>query len=1261
MMNQPVPDGSTTLAPRTPFQPKSANGQVWFFDYSRTMRCPDLHGNTAFVLFVEKNTLFVVVALIKSHSDIWDHAQALVDWTWTHLGVRVSHLCGDSDPEWTNSQPHSQQTKTTRARAFETKNGLTILVSPPYAHAFNLSEGRMKPITSIMAMQLQYAYLSDIMWGFAVVTAADIHNSGPIVDSSRPALQDTVPSTALLGKRVDVRSLGAALGCTAWVKVPGSKASDLSRNARLGIFLGMAFDTIGWRILILEDRSEIVSHHVLIDHDISNRPVQLAQHDRSLLLGSHLSAGPTLFNRAIRDLMIPATMDSTTPRGFIMYSKLTHQPIAFTLAYDDDDHPDLIELTSVTPQSHLPPGSQRTSARPARRTRLLRGTGPLQTIDDALPIGSSPPSLPLASSARQRLRLIISHRRDTPIRIAIDNPKKSLSKSAHRYDSTKHTTTIGDYFKAGGKMADFLNDYTRSYIEMGSLASLRCLDPTLALTFLGPSNMGLLQPPPNDPTTTPPWFTNLRLEPPQTHAYGLYLASCEPCVPYSTAPPDETPAAHLHAILSSPTLEPPTPPVAAPSLSAVAPAFSPLPTATPMCTFFPFCKRGDRCKFLHDTPPAPPHQLPPAPPADAPTGPAPPPPSTASIRNTVLSVLESLPSSTTGPTPINLTELIDSITANIAPKLQSLDHHDNNTDAFLDSILSAVATTDLSPDLTSDPTTYKDFLKHPQREAFRKVMLDELLQLFDTFHTFSPVPLSDVRAHQRTHPNTRVIPTKWVWVTKHLASGEFNRHKARLVACEAVNRFNVENKWSPTIAMDSARLIFVIAAINQCELLSLDVSGAYLRGRRRASSDPVYLRLPPGLDSLRDATGDTRLSYKTNSGEPLFWRCDANLYGLQDAGAIWWVLARDWLLGLGFKQSTVDPCVFSLWRSEGDFCVIGLYVDDSLGAYSTTSIKEWYLAEFEKYFQQSPDSGSDHPEFIAIRFTVSPDRRTVRLNTPKLWGRLRARFGDVDLPNVSSPLPHNAIDLLYADISPENPIVSKLDFDSFGTLGVANWGVLACRPAESFAGALLARRAHVPTLNFVKCVTHYCAYLLAHEHDELTYTATAQLINDLRSLVDSSWGNCPETHRSWFGYCITWCGAVFSWRAKLQPCVALASRDSEAIAAVFAVKAILGFLIMLSELGFHSHLPATLHVDNMATVAGAHSEKISKESRFMAMRLKWLRKMVRSNLVGIRHVATGDNHADIFTKNLPAHQHAIFRAVLMGTATATVAYGLFGT
>ena len=112
------------------------------------------------------------------------------------------------------------------------------------------------------------------------------------------------------------------------------------------------------------------------------------------------------------------------------------------------------------------------------------------------------------------------------------------------------------------------------------------------------------------------------------------------------------------------------------------------------------------------------------------------------------------------------------------------------------------------------------------------------------------------------------------------------------------------------------------------------------------------------------------------------------------------------------------------------------------------------------------------------------------------------------------------------------------------------------------------------------------SYLLGHENNVLVYSATGTK-NDLTSFVDSSRGKCPETRRSWFGYAISCCGAVFPVRVKLQPCVALASRDAKAIAAVFALKALLGFTIMLTELGFKASLPTALHVDNKATVDSA--------------------------------------------------------------------------
>ena len=47
-----------------------------------------------------------------------------------------------------------------------------------------------------MLMQIQYAYLNSSLWGPSVLAAVDIHNTGPIMDTARPALKHTPASAS---------------------------------------------------------------------------------------------------------------------------------------------------------------------------------------------------------------------------------------------------------------------------------------------------------------------------------------------------------------------------------------------------------------------------------------------------------------------------------------------------------------------------------------------------------------------------------------------------------------------------------------------------------------------------------------------------------------------------------------------------------------------------------------------------------------------------------------------------------------------------------------------------------------------------------------------------------------------------------------------------------------------------------------------------------------------------------------------------------
>ena len=89
--------------------------------------------------------------------------------------------------------------------------------------------------------------------------------------------------------------------------------------------------------------------------------------------------------------------------------------------------------------------------------------------------------------------------------------------------------------------------------------------------------------------------------------------------------------------------------------------------------------------------------------------------------------------------------------------------------------------------------------------------------------------------------------------------------------------------WEPDIWGFTCFVLFVVAAVNSMEILTLDVSGAYLLGRRSAEDDTVYLRMPAGMEHIAAAMKargmriDPRILYTAPDGSPMVWECEGNL------------------------------------------------------------------------------------------------------------------------------------------------------------------------------------------------------------------------------------------------------------------------------------------------------------------------------------------------------------------------------------------------
>ena len=148
-------------------------------------------------------------------------------------------------------------------------------------------------------------------------------------------------------------------------------------------------------------------------------------------------------------------------------------------------------------------------------------------------------------------------------------------------------------------------------------------------------------------------------------------------------------------------------------------------------------------------------------------------------------------------------------------------------------------------------------------------------------------------------------------------------------------------------------------------------------------------------------------------------------------------------------------------------------------------------------------------------------------------------------------------------------------------------------------------------------------------------------------MVDASFANDPLTKRSYFGYVLRFGANPVAWKSKLETSVALSTRDSELMAAVHAVRHILGIRFFLKQLGLLKTGASTIMTDNRASMDGVQNDKNHKGSHYMGYRLSWLREQVADLLVRFVHVGSNQNHADIFTKVLQEDVFKSLQAELM--------------
>ena len=133
---------------------------------------------------------------------------------------------------------------------------------------------------------------------------------------------------------------------------------------------------------------------------------------------------------------------------------------------------------------------------------------------------------------------------------------------------------------------------------------------------------------------------------------------------------------------------------------------------------------------------------------------------------------------------------------------------------------------------------------------------------------------------------------------------------------------------------------------------------------------------------------------------------------------------------------------------------------------------------------------------------------------------------------------------------------------------------------------------------------------------------------------DSDYAGDTETRISVTGFCVFLMGVPISWKSRAQRSVTLSSSEAEFVALSEAAKEIKFIVQVLLSIGIEVALPVIVRVDNVGAIFMAENVSTSSRTKHVDIRYHFVQEFIEDGFIKIIFVRTGDNKADIFTKNV---------------------------
>jgi hypothetical protein len=490
--------------------------------------------------------------------------------------------------------------------------------------------------------------------------------------------------------------------------------------------------------------------------------------------------------------------------------------------------------------------------------------------------------------------------------------------------------------------------------------------------------------------------------------------------------------------------------------------------------------------------------------------------------------------------------------------------------------------------------------------------------------------------------------------------------KARFVAGGHTTETPESVTYSSVVSRESVRLAFLIAALNDLDVLCCDIGNAYLNADCREKIWTVAGR-----------------EFGSDEGRVMIIR--KALYGLKSSGAAWRAHMANTLRELGFKSTLADPDVWirPQTRPNGTkyYEMVLVYVDDILHLSHQPKV---VMEAIGKVYRIKEGSLGPPTRYLGADISKyqmqdgyecwSMSARSYVKNAVKNLEETLEQEGESLSDYASKKQTERPYPVNYrpeVDVSPllGDEMVSRY----LNLIGVLRWACELGRVDILFEVSVMSSYSAMPRRGHLIHLYKIFAYLKQHENSRIVFDDCIPEI-DQKRFITHDWtdfygdveeqipSNAPEplghsvkifcycdadhasnvvTRRSHTGILIYVNNAPIVWYSKRQNTVESSTFGSEFVAMRVAVDLIEGLRYKLRMFGVPIDGPADVFSDNQSVVTNSTIPTSTLNKKHNSICYHRVRESVAAKWIRIAKEDTHTNLSDLFTKTLDTPQRRV--------------------